>query len=41
MDAQEILNIIRSFFDAIIKIFEALGIIKPKAEENADSTTGA
>ncbi len=40
MDAQEILNIIKSFFDAILKIFESLGIIKPKAEEGADETTG-
>lgn len=33
MEIQEVLNIIKSFFDAILKIFEALGIIKPKAEE--------
>ena len=39
MDAQEILNIIKSFFDAILKIFEALGIIKPKAEEGGEEVT--
>ena len=39
MDAQEILNIIKSFFDAILKIFESLGIIKPKAEEGGEETT--
>lgn len=33
MEAQEILNIIKSFFDAILKIFEALGIIKPQEED--------
>lgn len=44
MDAQEILNIIKAFFDAILKIFESLGIIKPKDEGDAgtsDETTGA
>ena len=38
MDAQEILNIIKSFFDAILKIFESLGIIKPKAEGGEETT---
>ena len=38
MDAQEILNIIKSFFDAILKIFEALGIIKPKTEGGEEVT---
>lgn len=44
MDAQEILNIIKAFFDAILKIFESLGVIKPKKEDGAgtsDETTGA
>ncbi len=40
MEIQEVLNIIKSFFDAILKIFESLGLIK-KEEENADETTGA
>lgn len=33
MEIQQVLDIIKSFFDAIIKIFESLGLIKPKAEE--------
>lgn len=42
MDFQEIINIIKAFFDAITKIFEALGIFK-KAEDNTagDETTEA
>lgn len=39
MDAQEILNIIKSFFDAILKIFEAIGIIKPKTEGEGETAT--
>ena len=38
MDFQEILDIIKSFFDAIIKIFESLGVIAPKDEENETTT---
>lgn len=33
MEIQQVLDIIKEFFNAILKVFEALGIIKPKAEE--------
>lgn len=39
MNAQEILDIIKAFFDAILKIFESLGIIKPSAGEGEGETT--
>ncbi len=32
MEVQEVLNIIKAFFDAILKVFEALGIIKAEDE---------
>ncbi len=41
MEIQQVLDIIKSFFDAILKIFESLGIIKPKAEEDETTTAAA
>lgn len=41
MEIQQVLDIIKSFFDAILKIFESLGIIKPKAEEGETTTAAA
>ncbi len=40
MEIQQVLDIIKSFFDAIIRIFETLGIVKSD-DENADETTAA
>lgn len=34
MDFQEILDIVKAFFDAITKIFESLGIFSKKEEES-------
>lgn len=41
MEIQQVLAIIQSFFDAILKVFESLGIIKPKAEEGESTTAAA
>ncbi len=40
MEIQQVLDIIKSFFDAIIKILTSIGFIKPE-EEDANATTGA
>lgn len=39
MDFQEILDIVKAFFDAIAKIFESLGIFKAKEEEGETEAT--
>lgn len=38
MSVQEVLDVIKAFFDAILKIFESIGIIKP--EENEGEAEG-
>lgn len=39
MDIQEIFDIVKAFFDAILRVFEELGLIAPKAEgEDATET---
>ncbi len=40
MEIQGVLDIIKSFFDAIIKILTSIGFIKAE-EEGADAATGA
>ena len=40
MEIQGVLEIIKSFFDAILKVLTAIGFIKAE-DENADETTGA
>ena len=37
MDIQEIFDIVKAFFDAILKIFEELGFVAPKAEGEGDT----
>ncbi len=39
MTPQEIVNVIKAFFDAILRIFEALGIIKKEEDAPAEETT--
>ena len=41
MEIKQVLDIIDSFFNAILKIFEALGIIKPKANEGTENETSS
>ena len=42
MEIQEILDIIKAFFDAVIRIFETLGLVKSDdATTEGDETTGA
>lgn len=37
MEIQEVLNIIKAFFDAVLKVFESLGLIKKDTtEENEE-----
>lgn len=38
MSVQEVLDVIKAFFDAILKIFESIGFIKP--QEDADASEG-
>ena len=38
MDANEILRIIKAFFDAILKVLKALGIVKDDEETTAPET---
>lgn len=40
MDANAILEIIKEFFAAIAKIFEALGIFKPAEDETEGDAAG-
>ena len=40
MEIQQVLDIIKEFFAAILKVFEALGIIAPKAQSNDPSSGG-
>lgn len=41
MTPQEILNIIKAFFDAILRVFEALGIVKSEETPEEDTTAQA
>lgn len=41
MEIQEILNIVKAFFDAILKVFESLGLIKKEEAEGNEETTVA
>lgn len=41
MEIQQVLDIIKEFFAAILKVFEALGIIKPKADEGTENETSS
>ena len=42
MEIQQVLDIIKAFFDAVISVFAALGLVKgDDATEGADETTGA
>ena len=40
MEIQQVLDIIKEFFNAILRVFESLGIIAPKAEDNEPSSGG-
>lgn len=40
-EALEILEIIKAFFDAIIAIFKALGLIKTEEEPNEETSAEA
>lgn len=38
MEIKEVLDIIKAFFDAILDVLEAMGIIKPKADDTTGTT---
>ncbi len=40
MTPQDLLNVVKAFFDAVIKVFEALGLIKSE-EAGTEETTEA
>ncbi len=39
MTPQEILNIVKAFFDAVLKVLTALGFVKEDAAEGSEETT--
>lgn len=41
MEIQQVLDIIKAFFDAIIKILTSIGFIKAEEDDAADETTAA
>lgn len=41
MEIQEVLNIVKAFFDAILKVFAALGLVKGETEGDKETSAAA